>query len=73
MEVVTEARKVFAKKTGFHDQLVIRYLYGSQEGNPVASVLEQPSLIGTILERLKMGMDDLRGKIKEIKAVKNQI
>lgn len=71
--VVTDARKVFAQKTGFHDQLIIRYLNGSQEGKPVASVLEQPSLIGTILERLKMGMDDLRGKIREIKAVKNQI
>lgn len=71
--VVTDARKVFAQKTGFHDQLIMRYLNGSQEGKPVASVLEQPSLIGTILERLKMGMDDLRGKIREIKAVKNQI
>ncbi len=71
--IVTDARKVFAKKTGFHDQLMIRYLNGSEEGKPVASVLEQPSLIGTILARLKFGMDDLHGKIREIRAVKNQI
>lgn len=71
--VVADARKIFAQKTGFHDQLIMRYLNGSQEGRPVASVIEQPSLMGAILERLKMGMDDLRGKIREIKAVKNQI
>ncbi len=72
-EKVTEGRKIFARKTGFHDKLIMRYLDGSTEGKPVASILERPSLIGAVLQRLEFGMEDLRGKIREIRAVKNQL
>ena len=64
--VVESARVTFGKKTGFYDQLILRYLNGSSEWKPTKSILENPPLIGILKKTLVRSMQDLRGKIKEL-------
>lgn len=64
--VVELARVTFGKKTGFYDQLILRYLNGSNTWKPTKSILENPSLIGILKKTLLHSMRDLRGKTREL-------
>ncbi|MBP7823524.1 hypothetical protein KA050_04185 [Candidatus Gracilibacteria bacterium] len=72
-ELVEKAKSQFIKKTGYHDQLILRYLVGSTEGKATPSVLENPSLIGVLRKALTRAIADTKGKIAEVHLLKKQI
>lgn len=59
-ELVARMEPQFIRKTGYYDQLILRYIIGSTEGKPTLSVLEDPSLIGTLRSTLQKAITDLR-------------
>jgi hypothetical protein len=72
-ELVEKAKSQFIKKTGYHDQLILRYLVGSTEGKPTPSVLENPSMIGVLKKALTRAIADIKGKMAEVNLLKKQI
>lgn len=72
-ELVEKAKSQFIKKTGYHDQLILRYLVGSTEGKPTPSVVENPAMIGVLKKVLTRAIADTKGKIVEVNLLKKQI
>lgn len=72
-QVVAEAQKNFWKKKGFYDQLILRYINGSDGWKPTKGVLENPSLIGVLKKVLVRSIHDSRGKIGEIRLLMKQM
>lgn len=72
-ELIEKAKSQFIKKTGYHDQLILRYLVGSSEGKPTPSVLDNPSMIGVLKKTLTRAIADTKGKIVEVNLLKKQI
>lgn len=72
-KLVARMEPQLIKKTGYHDQLILRYIIGSSEGKPTQSVIEDPSLIGVLRKTLQGAIGDLKQKMTEVNLLKKQI